>query len=365
LSTFRDLLAGSAEIEAADARVKALGSMPTVLYGAGVYADEMTEFLASRGVKVAGRFVDDAYVEAARSRNPDVMSFAAVESSFERYAVVVAFCGDPTALKHKVEGLGSPKLEKVEVIDCRFWKRFARLRTDLQTDFDRFRAVFDSFCDDVSRCTYASYINTKLTFDPFPLQSLYSPDHYFAADLPEFAPRTDDVFYDCGAFTGDTLADFVRRTGGKGCRKYVAFEPEPANAAKLNAYAAREGLTFVEHRPTGVWSEQTTLRFQQSLDSASGIDAGGTLEIPVDRIDRLTDPVTFLKMDIEGAELEALKGAVETIRKYKPKFAIALYHKPEDLTEIPEFLRTVCPAYRFDLRLHARNSEELVLYGRI
>ncbi|OQY48104.1 MAG: hypothetical protein B6247_25605 [Candidatus Parabeggiatoa sp. nov. 2] len=89
----------------------------------------------------------------------------------------------------------------------------------------------------------------------------------------------------------------------------------------------------------------------------------GEINIDVSSIDNLGVETTFIKMDIEGAELEALKGASETIRKYKPKLAIALYHNPQHLTEIPILIKSLCPEYEFFLRIHSFFSRELVLYA--
>ncbi|MFH1618985.1 MAG: FkbM family methyltransferase [bacterium] len=70
-------------------------------------------------------------------------------------------------------------------------------------------------------------------------------------------------------------------------------------------------------------------------------------------------------MDIEGAELDALKGAAETIKKNRPKLAICIYHKPSDLFEIPLFIKSLVPEYRFYLRQHQPISCDLVLYAVI
>jgi len=75
------------------------------------------------------------------------------------------------------------------------------------------------------------------------------------------------------------------------------------------------------------------------------------------------EPVTYIKMDIEGAELNALKGAANTIKKNKPRLAICVYHKPEDILEIPVFLSELVPSYQFYLRHHSQYYIETVLYA--
>jgi hypothetical protein len=73
--------------------------------------------------------------------------------------------------------------------------------------------------------------------------------------------------------------------------------------------------------------------------------------------------VDFIKMDIEGSELNALKGAQNTIRKYKPILAICLYHRKKNLLTIPKYIHSLCPEYKFYLRAHSKFSQEIVLYA--
>ena len=73
--------------------------------------------------------------------------------------------------------------------------------------------------------------------------------------------------------------------------------------------------------------------------------------------------VTFLKMDIEGAELKALEGSRQTILDNKPKLAICVYHHIKDLWEIPLFIKTLIPEYRIFLRHHTKLEYETVCYA--
>jgi hypothetical protein len=73
--------------------------------------------------------------------------------------------------------------------------------------------------------------------------------------------------------------------------------------------------------------------------------------------------VTFIKMDIEGSELNALKGAEQTIRKYKPKLAICVYHRAKDLITIPQYIKTLVPEYKLYFRAHKYGTYDFVLYA--
>ena len=104
--------------------------------------------------------------------------------------------------------------------------------------------------------------------------------------------------------------------------------------------------------------------FRASSNEGSRLVAGGGTCIPVTSLDAVIDgKVTFIKMDIEGAEYEALKGAERLIREYKPKLAVSVYHKPEDIWELPGLILSFCPEYTFYLRHYSLSSEETVLYA--
>lgn len=110
------------------------------------------------------------------------------------------------------------------------------------------------------------------------------------------------------------------------------------------------------------------LRFQAKGNGSSCIDMDGSIDIPVMPIDSAVDAaerVTMIKMDVEGAELESLKGARETILRNKPKLAICIYHEPKDLTEIPLYIKSLVPEYKLFVRHHSNYFGETVLYAII
>ena len=91
----------------------------------------------------------------------------------------------------------------------------------------------------------------------------------------------------------------------------------------------------------------------------------GEEKIDICKIDTEAGEATFIKMDIEGAELKALMGAKETIVQNKPKLAISIYHKPEDILQIPMYLKALVPEYKFYLRQYTMSYLECVLYATV
>jgi FkbM family methyltransferase len=192
----------------------------------------------------------------------------------------------------------------------------------------------------------------------------YTRDQYFADGVVSLSDT--EVFVDCGAFTGDTVKVFLAECGGRYSR-IVCFEPDPKNFAKLAKKTRKhKGLSLIQ---AGVWKESGTLQFIDGLEVASRVaDAnysGHRVLVDVAAIDatEACRGVTYLKMDVEGAETEALLGAEETIRASRPKLAISIYHKPEDMLDIPEHLHSTFPGYKLYVRHHSPEAGDTVLYA--
>ena len=116
--------------------------------------------------------------------------------------------------------------------------------------------------------------------------------------------------------------------------------------------------------PKGLWDKPETLKFDMQGNSCSSVSDEGTVTIEVDSIDNIIEePVTFIKMDIESSEYQALLGAKNMITQHRPKLAIAVYHKPEDLWELPYLIYQLKSTYTFYLRHYSLDSNEIVLYA--
>jgi len=179
-------------------------------------------------------------------------------------------------------------------------------------------------------------------------------DQYFPADI--IKPSLDDTFVDGGAFDGDTL-----RCAPWRFKRIIAVEPDPVNSKRLLAEAGT-GLTL--HKvllgdcPGRAW-------FEASGTMASARSDRGTIEIPVATLDELlrNEKPSFIKLDIEGDELQALRGSRETLLREQPILAVCVYHRPSDLWEIPLWAHEVLPNHRLFLRAHRNDGFELVVYA--
>jgi FkbM family methyltransferase len=172
-----------------------------------------------------------------------------------------------------------------------------------------------------------------------------------------------EVFVDCGCFDGNNSIEFKNWCCNNNREGYVyAFEPDPINIMNIENKLNEED---VKHTviAKGVWNEKDILKFNCG-GVGSCIDKDGKIEIEVDSIDNIVkSEVTFIKMDIEGAEYKAIQGARKTIEKYHPKLAVCVYHKPEDIWELPLLIHEVNPEYKMFLRHYSFAANETVLYA--
>ena len=195
------------------------------------------------------------------------------------------------------------------------------------------------------------------------------PKQYF--DLECMKYEDEEVFVDAGSF--DLGSSLMLKNYCKQVKKVYAFEPDPASYARC--VKQKESTRFAEAEifQAGTWSEEKTLGFQATGNLAAKVDISGSTSIHVIPIDQVTsseslqqhpiERVTFIKMDVEGSELESLKGARQTILRDKPKLAICIYHKPEDMIEIPMYIKMLVPEYRLYVRHYSNVDTDTVLYA--
>ncbi len=223
------------------------------------------------------------------------------------------------------------------------------------------RDLAGSLADDKSRMVLTQVLRQRLLAE-FSSEAP-SADQYFVPGISEPGPA--EVFVDGGAYTGDTLAEFVRRTHGS-FQAYHAFEPDAKNLATLRATVAglpAETRARMQVHGVGLYSSSGTIGFAADAGVSSAIAADGGGSISTLRLDDLGIPVSFLKLDIEGAEPEALKGAAKTLATHQPTAAVCVYHHPSDLWTIPGLIRQALPSHRLYLRQHGFDGWEIVLYA--
>lgn len=180
-------------------------------------------------------------------------------------------------------------------------------------------------------------------------------------------PDEHEVFVDCGCFDAATAFHFAGWCGSKGYDRIWCFEPDRESYSICKELC--DGLKNCEVYPYGVSDRAGTVSFQSGMREESRIIRRNE-EADINTIETIAldeflhgERVTFIKMDIEGAELDALKGAVQIIKEQKPKLAISVYHKAEDIIEIPKLILGLRPDYKLYIRHYSLLTNETVLYA--
>jgi FkbM family methyltransferase len=238
-----------------------------------------------------------------------------------------------------------------------YWSTPQELRSHAG-ELDR---VFDLLADDLSRDILLRALQVRLLAD-FAAADNADPSPQYFSNV--YSLLSTELFVDCGAYDGDTVASFVTQTGGL-FRGIVAFEADPENAARLRRKIAELGIqhsTVVEQAAVG--GSNGSVRFAAEGNSSAGISAHGESIVACVTLDHKLEngPITLLKMDIEGAEWDAIGGAAKTIARDRPVSAICLYHCPDDLWRIPLRLSDLVPDSRLYLRSYSAEGFELVCY---
>lgn len=208
------------------------------------------------------------------------------------------------------------------------------------------------------------------TFNPYLFNEAYYyhdymiHDQYFCGEIVENISQ--DIFVDCGAFNGDTLDDIVQRK--LKFKKYIGYELNRKNynelKQKISVYQSGNlSTTFLAYN-LGVGSKEESFMYNEDSASATKASQTGNVEGRIIPLDSLKERASyFVKMDIEGAERDALIGAKELIRNQQPKLSICVYHQFSDLWEIPFYIKSLVPAYKIYLRHHTIAYIETVCYA--
>lgn len=228
---------------------------------------------------------------------------------------------------------------------------------------DKIDYVYNHLADDHSREVYEKILFYRLTTRISYLENIREPAFYFGNDVVKEIDC--GTFVDCGAYTGDTLEEFHKADFCK-CQSYLAVEPDERNCNIIKEFITKQNINYAKIIPVGVWEKKNVLHFDGKANGQGRFTEEGSYLLNVDSIDNFVinePPVGFIKMDIEGGEIPALNGAVNTIREYKPILAISIYHKKQDLWEIPLWFKKINPNYKLYIRHHTTLCPDTVCYA--
>lgn len=379
-SLVEDLL--SEGVDAARARefgtfddlVRPLGNS-IVLFGAGGLGRRCLSGLRQHGIEPIAFADNNPNMWKRQVEGVPVFSAEEAAQRFGETAVfVVSIWGahSKDRMRDRENQLRSLSCRKVVPFGPLFWKYPEPVLPHYAADLphhviekaDEVLACYDLWADSESKREYIAQLKWRLTFD---FESMSPPVReaiYFPPDLVELG--SDEVFVDCGAFDGDTLELFLRKSKSSFARVF-AFEPDPANfnrlSQSLSAFPDRV-RDRIEIKCAAVGAKAQTVRLSAEGAASSAVGSGD-LEVECVTLDEsLADCApTMIKMDIEGSEPDAIRGAARLIRETAPLLAISGYHKQDHLWSIPLLIKSLNSEYRFYLRPHDLEGWDLVCYG--
>lgn len=212
--------------------------------------------------------------------------------------------------------------------------------------------------DENSKLLLDRLIAYRSSFDYHVMEgcSVRITEQYFEDFLPAAAGR---VFVDCGGFDGDTTEQFCKRFPAY--HKVFLFEPSSTNLAR--AVARLKPFQNIEFLPLGVSDNPGELHFDPDMGSASAVSKSGAVRIRVTTMDKCVFvPVTFIKMDLEGWEIPALKGSIKHILDDHPVLAIAVYHNADHFWQVARLVMGLREDYHVYLRHYTEGWSETVMY---
>ncbi len=210
--------------------------------------------------------------------------------------------------------------------------------------------------DYTSKCTLIAILDNWLNMElesPMVMRSRFSD--YWEPDI--FPNNKDDVLVDVGAFTGDSIRQYIE-TYGQFYKKINAYEISPKSIEELHKAVVLNGWHDVLIRQKGAGSSHRTMFLNEAENTSSNTVSTKESNVSVDIVpldDEIGEEATFIKMDIEGAEQDALLGLEKTISARHPKLAVCTYHGYEDIWKIPVMIDKMYPGYKFYFRHYGGN----------
>ena len=328
---------------------------PIVMYGMGDGAEKILRVMESMNIRPAEFMASDEFVRGHSFHGYLVKKLSEIEAQYDDFIIVVCF---GTALPEVLERIQrlSERYEviapDVPVVGSGLFD--SDYLSDHEVDIMTLRPLL---ADEKSRSVFDSLIKYRIMGDISVLRGCET-DKSEALGLLNIG--SDETYVDLGAYNGDTVEEFLRITNRK-FKKIYAVEPDRRNYSKLRRRHYALGSAVFEHINAAAWSEDETLTFYRRAgrnssltDTASEKTAGTPVEIAGRSVDSILggEAATIIKYDVEGSEKQALLGSAETIRKYKPRLIVSLYHRTGDMTELPLLVKELNPSYKMYLRHH-------------
>lgn len=322
---------------------------PIVLYGMGDGTLKIMAACRKYGIGISGIFASDEYVRGHSFEGYPVKKLAQMEEEFDDFIVLLCFAAFTPELLQKIFALH--QRHEVLAPDVPVFGDELFDEEYFQTHENELEESYSLLADEFSKRVFENVLNFKLSGKIELLREIETPKEEVYQQILRLG--AEEHYLDLGGYDGDTVLEFLEQTGGK-YGSVTVLEPDTKNFRKLAKTAERHGWNDMLLLNKGVWSENAVLSFDNRAGRNSFLSTSGRTTVPVCSVDSLLKdkPCTFIKMDVEGAEREALLGAAKTLQRRKPKLAFSGYHRSGDLFALPLLLKEIEPSYRIYFRHH-------------
>lgn len=318
---------------------------PIFVYGMGNGADKIFAQFENFGIKAEGVFASDEFVRGHFYRDYKVLKYSEVCEKYDDFVIVLAFGAGYASLIEKIENMALANTLYAPDVPIEGGGLFTyEYCLEHQAEIEE---VYNMLEDDFSKQVYSEIINFRISGKIEYLKNITTDKSEVYTDI--IKPSDNEIYVDLGAYNGDTVAELLKFTGGK-YQKIIALEPDAKNFRKL--VKSVEGKENIEVLNCAVWKCDTELLFSAKAGRQSSVNSSSGTPLEARCVDSVLsgEKATLIKMDVEGAEEEALNGAEKTIANYMPKLMISLYHRNRDIFYLPLLVKKICPDYRFFIR---------------
>lgn len=315
---------------------------PVVVYGMGNGADKVIDELERLDIPVIGVTASDDFVRGQYFRGFKVKRLSEFDGDF---IVAIGFASCIPKVMNHIYSLSSDYRVLVPCVPVFGNEIFNR--EFVETNAKKINAAYNLF-DEESKRIYAGCVNFMFGGELEVLKSVTTDKSEVFENILKL--DSNESYLDLGAYRGDTVEEFLHYCGSK-YEEIIALEPDRRTFKKLCDYLSNIPASTAIQK--AAYRESGTVLFNSKAGRQSAVgDKGEKIEtVTVDELYR-DKKVSYIKMDVEGAEDAALDGAVSTLKTHKPKLNIALYHRSGDIFNIPLKIAQINSEYSFRLRRH-------------
>lgn len=319
---------------------------PIILYGTGNGADIVIDELSRLGVKISEVAASEGFVRKRDFRGFTVRSIKDITENYQYFIIILGFASCIPQVMEDIKKL-SQKHQVIMPVVPVFGNTIFN-RQYLETHLDELISIRNMLFDEESKRVFDNMILFHFTGE---LHYLFDSESTRETALTDILKLTDkEDMLDLGAYRGDTIEELISLTGGYS--SVLSLEPDKKSFDKLCNYLS--GKENTQALPYAVWNCEKELVFSGGGGRQSTLSENGKYTVQAVAVDSITNDrkITYVKMDVEGVEKEAIQGMQVLMKAQKPKLSIACYHRTEDLCTLIPLIKSINPQYKIHLRHH-------------